>query len=279
MTRRGFSLAELLVAMVIAGIIGLALTRLVISQARFVSIQDGMMEARGTARAALNVLAEELRMVGDSGVIVASRDSIVVRAPYAHGVACGAVFGRRVVALLPTDSAVYAAAAISGFMWRDTLGAWRIYDGADVALSSTFFCSFSGVTNPTVVSMAATGWSARAVSVPNPSGLMVGAPVFLYQTITYRFAPSVEVPGSVALWRRVPSASFDEEMVAPFDTAAKFEFLIGDSLGIVTVPASPDSVRGVRVHLVARSTDAPAGRSAPVQFDLTTSLVFRARDP
>ena len=37
MKGRGFALAELLVALVIAGIIGVALTRLVINQARFVA--------------------------------------------------------------------------------------------------------------------------------------------------------------------------------------------------------------------------------------------------
>ena len=51
--RRGFSLAELVVAMFLAGIIGLALTKLIVNQARFVAGQDGMLQARSASRAAI----------------------------------------------------------------------------------------------------------------------------------------------------------------------------------------------------------------------------------
>ena len=63
----GFVLAELLVAMFIAAIIGASLTQLVISQSRFVALQGALMQARGGARAALNVMAGDLGMVSDSG--------------------------------------------------------------------------------------------------------------------------------------------------------------------------------------------------------------------
>ena len=49
--RAGFVLAELIVAMVIAALIGVALVQLVVSQSRFVSLQSSYMQARGGARA------------------------------------------------------------------------------------------------------------------------------------------------------------------------------------------------------------------------------------
>ena len=54
--RRGFSLVELLIAVVIAAVIGAALIRLVVSQSRFYGNQDAIRQARTTSRLALNVI-------------------------------------------------------------------------------------------------------------------------------------------------------------------------------------------------------------------------------
>ena len=105
MSRRGFGLAELMVALVIAGVIGIALARLVIGQARFVATQDNMMRARATSRAALSVLSFELHGVTKGGIISATRDSVDIRVPYAFGLACGYVSGQTALALFPPDSA------------------------------------------------------------------------------------------------------------------------------------------------------------------------------
>ena len=109
----GFVLAELLVALMIAAIIGVSLTQLVVSQSRFVALQGALMQARSGARAALNVMATDFRMVSDSGLIQAHPDSVTVRVPYAFGVSCNQFRGRLVVGLLPADSAAYASATPS----------------------------------------------------------------------------------------------------------------------------------------------------------------------
>jgi prepilin-type N-terminal cleavage/methylation domain-containing protein len=273
MSRRGFALAELLVALVIAGIIGIALTRLVVSQARFVSVQGGMMQARSGARAALNVMAEELRMVSDSGLLAATRDSITVRAPYGFGIACGYNAGRTIVGLLPADSAGYASASNSGVAWRDSLGNWRYLDAVAVSAGApTTTCTTQ---TPAIAVLSAGSWSAQAIYAQSVAPT-IGSPVYLYQKITYVFAASVDLPGRRALWRAVPGLSLREELVAPFDTSAKFEFLVGSSLAVrATAPAILDSVYGIRARLVAASEQTPAGRAAPMMFDLSTNLVFR----
>ena len=165
-TRAGFVLAELLVALVIAAIIGMALTQLVISQSRFAALQGGIVQARGGARAALNVLGTDLRMVSDSGLVGASPDSVTVRAPYAFGVACGQVSGKVVVSLLPADSASYVAATASGYAWRDTTGKMVFVEPAAVTTSSTTNCTTTTTTNPPITTLSATGWPALAVAVP-----------------------------------------------------------------------------------------------------------------
>jgi prepilin-type N-terminal cleavage/methylation domain-containing protein len=273
--RLGFSLAELMVSLVIAGVIGVALSRLIISQSRFVSMQDAMMRARSASRAALNVMSGDLRALTDSGLVQASADSITVRVPYAFGLACQQSGGTTIVSLLPTDSSLFGSARASGYAWRDSATATYIFK--QPATVGVGVCS---APVPAITTLSATGWSARSVAVsPAVSGVggtPVGAVVYLYQLVRYAFAPSVEIPGRRALWRSVLSAGTRDEMVTPFDSSARFQFLVGNTYALqATPPAVLDSVRGIRVKLVGASETAPQGRTTPVKFDLTSDILFR----
>jgi len=268
---RGFSLAELVVALFLAGLIGLALARLVISQARFVAGQDGMLQARSTARAALNVLSSELRALTPGSLRAATADSITVRVPYAFGVACQQSGGGTAVSLLPGDSSIYNAATASGYAFHDSTGVWQFVEPATVASGT---CSPSG---PAITTLGATGWPARAVKVsPNALNTREGDLVYLYQVVRYALAPSTTLPGRLGLWRTVLSTGTREELAAPFDTGSTIRFLVGSRLTVRTTPPSVlDSVRGVRLRLVGQSERAPEGKSAPSRFDLSTNIVFR----
>lgn len=275
--RQGFILAELLVAMIIAAIIGLSLTQLVISQSRFVALQSAIMQARGGARAALNVMATDLRMVTDSGLVAAAPDSVTVRVPYAFGVACAQSSGKVTVSLLPADSASYYSATASGYAWRDTTGSYVFVDTATVASASATSCSSA---TPAITTLSVPGWSALAVAVPNdprrtPPGPPPGTVVYLYQFVRYAFAPSGQLPGLIGLWRTVLSTGQRDELVAPFDSSSGFQFLDSTLTARPTPPVNLDTVRGLRLLLVATSEQPPEGRTLPMQFNLTTNVVFR----
>jgi prepilin-type N-terminal cleavage/methylation domain-containing protein len=277
---RGFAITELLVALVIAGIIGVALTRLVINQSRFVSLQDGLMRARAGARAALNVLADDLRTIGDSGLVAVAPDSVTVRVPYATGIVCRSWAGRIYVSILPSDATRYSTASLGGYMWRDSLARWHPVENVSMTTGAALFavCLLS---TPVVQVLPAPNWPRTAVGLsPYPAAMRTGTPVHLFERVTYRFGPSMEMPGRRALWRAVPSAGRNDELVVPFDTAARFLPLVGRRLiAQALAPATLDSVFGVRVRLVAASDARPAGRSAPVTFDLTTDFLFRNHAP
>jgi prepilin-type N-terminal cleavage/methylation domain-containing protein len=273
--RDGFVLAELLVALVIAAVIGVALTQLVISQSRFVALQSSIMQARGGARAALNVLSTDLGMVTDSGLLAATPESVTVRVPYAFGVACGQLFGRTYVSLLPSDSAVYASASPSGYAWRDSTGKFEFVQPATVATTWGVACF---LVNPPIIGLSVPGsWPITAVQVsPSVARTPPGAVVYLYQIVRYAFAPSVQIPGRIALWRTVLSTGARSEMVAPFDSTAGFRFLVGTGLAVqATAPADLTTVYGLRLMLVSASEQAPEGRTAPMQFNLTTDVLFQ----
>lgn len=273
MKRRGFALAELMVALVISGIIGIALTKLVINQSRFVATQDAIMRARSGSRASLNQLASEIRMVSDSGLRAASKDSITIRVPFVFGVTCGYLAGTTVIGLIPADSTNYALAVPSGLAWRDTLGAWRFIEPITMTRNvSATNCSTNSIT---VVSNAK--WASQMATATTTSPT-IGQPAYFYQTITYVFATSVDMPGRRALWRAVPSAGLREEIVTPFDTSAKFQFITGNAQAVLdNPPAVLDSVVGIRARLVAASDNTPGGRTAPMTFNLITDFRFRNR--
>ncbi len=268
---RGFSLAELMLALVIAGFIGVALTRLLMNQARFVDLQQSMMEARAGARAGFNVMATELRTVTAGGLTKVARDTVQARVPVAFGVACGQPSGGyRAVMLFPYDSATYAAATIRGLAFQDSSGTWQFDSTAAVISGSALDCS-SGVTPPITVP---TGWTVIRVS-PNDTRIQPGTAAYLYQRVRYTFEPSVQVPGRRALWRNViGSITGAEELVAPFDTSTHFSFLTGNHLVVSATIPDTSSVRGIRLRLIGQSAGTPEGRSAPSAFTLQTDIVL-----
>ncbi len=269
--RAGFTLIELVVALFLAGIIGLALARLVISQARFVAGQDGALQARSTVRAALNVMTGELRALTAGGLRAATADSVTVRVPYAFGIACQQSGGGTSVSLLPGDSSIFNAATASGYAFRDSSGTWQFVEPATVGSGT---CAPSG---PSITTLSATGWPARVVRVaPNALQTREGEPVYLYQLVRYALAPSTTIPGRKALWRTVLSTGARDELVAPFDTGSTFQFLVGSRFTVrTTAPGVLDSVVGLRVRLVGQSEVTPEGKSAPSRFDVSTNIVFR----
>lgn len=267
MTRRGFTLIELLVTMAVFGILGTALARLMIGNSRFVARQEGQLEARQTARAAMNVVVTELRMVSDGGLLAASADSIRVRVPYAFGVLCHNGYAL----LMPTDSAAYAAAVPSGTAYQQSSGGYTFTSSVTVAgtTTSTGECTADSLRLvPGGQRVTLTG------TIPAPAGTIF----YLYQTVTYRFAPSLTLPGRRALWRTT-SAS-DEELLAPFASTARFAFLVGSRLTVqTTVPGSLGDIRGLELRLTGESEGTPVGTTGPIQFPLSPRVKFMNQLP
>jgi hypothetical protein len=62
---------------------------------------------------------------------------------------------------------------------------------------------------------------------PGTAGAIPGTLVLMYQTVTYQFADSKDVPGRVTLWRMV-EGSAQEELIAPFGDDARFRFFVNN---------------------------------------------------
>lgn len=253
----------------VLAILGTVLTRLLIDDSRFVSRQDAMMSARQAARAALNTMVDELRMVSDGGLIAASTDSVRVRVPYVFGMACNSVSGDLIVSLTPPDSLMYANASPDGLARRSGTS-YVFVSGISVSPSSDMAaCSSDSirvVPGGTLVEIA----GVSLPQMPTPGTL-----VYLYQNVTYRFDTSSDLPGRIGLWRRA-GADPAEELVAPFDTLAGFHCLVGPDLQDMNCPppGGLPAVRGLELRLVGASEHTPRGDTSPQTFDVATRVTF-----
>ena len=275
MTRntRGFTLTELLVATVVMGILGVALTRILIGDSRFVSKVEAMMDARQVARAAMNTMGVELQMVSRGGLTAASRTRIRVRVPYAFGILCDRVWNGdrwiRYAVLVPTDSLMYANATANGMAWRNASGDYTFHDRNPRVRAGNparmALCASEGIRTNLPKSQFI------RMRISNDT-LTAGDVFYLYENVRYRFWTSVAVPGRIGLWRR------GEELMSPFDPASGFRFFVaGEDTSLIAPPADLSQVTGLELRLVGASEVTPQGSPAPPSFEIRTRVNFLNR--
>lgn len=284
--RAGFTLAEIIVSVVILGVLGTALTRLMLAQSRLYALQRGKRDARAVGRASMNLMFSDLRMVHDGadapgGVLLASPNSLSVRVPYAVGLVCGNVTGSTVVSMFPLDSAAKAMAKYAGYAWRNRLTKQYTYVAvSDTVGNAPVTPSASPTTCTSTAKIKADTINSRTwgpVDVKPQSvtaATQPGAPVFFYQNVLYFFGASTSYAGRVGLFRRIEGRT-PEELVAPFDASSRFKFFVRNvDTSTVTVPAVLDSLVGVSLVLTGASSSTMAGRS-PEKSKMETAVLFR----
>ena len=273
MSRRGFTLVELLIGMIVAGIVGVALLRLIVGQSQFFQTQDAIREARSASRASLNLILSDLRMVeADGGVASASATQITVLVPYAFGVVCTSSAATTVVSLLPTDSVMYAGPGFSGYAWRTASSSTYSYVEGGITIGKPV----AGICAAESITTLAAG-SEISLS-PGAVGASPGDPIFLFRRTQYSFGDSKAIPGRIGLWRTFTTTGTTEELVAPFQNTAKFQFyVLNADTSQAAVPPILSNVRGIELLLNTASTSSISGRPSPLNFDLTTAVFFKNR--
>lgn len=282
------TLIEILIALTLVAVIGVSLNRLLSSQVRFADTQIAMKDAREVGRASLNALMTDIRMVdADSGIVVATNDSFTVRAPYAEGIICGnTAGGATVIALLPYDSSTYAEGGFAGYAYVDTTTSGTSY-------TQEYQYKFTG-TAPAILDSATAAGSAPCKTATNQFGLFhqgavtvqpaaptrsLGQAAFLFRVVTYAFKPSVSIAGSRGLFRHILNGSNgDEELVAPFDASAKFQYLLKDGTTVSSASGSALTfIRGIKLQLTGASEHIIPGASQVQTAPIVTSIFFKNR--
>jgi prepilin-type N-terminal cleavage/methylation domain-containing protein len=260
MTRRGLTIIELMVTLVVFGILGTALMRLMISNSRFVSRQEALLEARQTSRSAMHAITAEMRMVTDGGLVAATADSVTMRIPYVFGVLCR----NQTAAIMPTDSVIFANAVPAGIAYRLLNGTYQF----NTAITMTMGGTASNCTSDSI-QMVPGGQRITLSAAVAPSGTVF----YFYQTVTFKFATSTQLPGRRALWRRVGGAAA-EEILSPFAAGARFAFLTGSRLTVQLSPPPVSQIQGLELRLVGESVAPPNGQAAPTQYELSPRVKF-----
>lgn len=282
--RSGFSLAELLVAVVLLGIVGGAVTRMLVDQMRFFDGVQVSRGARSVARSSMNVLMSELRMVQDSGGITAvatNNKSVTVNVPYRMGTLCGTASGRTTVSMLPVDSLVLAQAVYAGYGWRSRwTGRYTVVSTttAPTTAADPTICTGTGGGQAGIATVTINGRTGQILdlqpTITMTATSMQGAPVMFFQSITYSFAASSMYPGKIGLWRSV-AGGVTEELMAPFSSDARFRYYTsGADTPVSSAPALSD-IRGLELDLTTVGSRTPAGKSAPAQTKMVTSVFFK----
>jgi type II secretory pathway pseudopilin PulG len=268
-SRGGHTLTEMLIAMIVMGVIGVSLTKLIVTEGRSFDRQAAAQQARAVTRESLNYLQSDLHMVEASGgITAASPTSITVRVPYALGVACSAT----TISTLPVDSMTYANARFVGYAWRDTTGAYNYQDPAtSVAVGVAATCTAASITT-------LSGGLVLAVAPAMPAGALVGTNVMLFQKITYSFGPSGLIPGRWGLFRTSLPNGTAEEVAAPLDSAAsRFAYFNLNSDTAQTTVPTLSNIRGIELRLTGQSTTIPRGYTTYLESQLTTAIFFANR--
>lgn len=276
--RRGFTLIEMVVGVVIFAIVGALFTQLLTVQGKFFDKQGHGNAARNVSRASLNRVVSDFRMIeATGGVVAATATSLTIRIPFAMGVVCGPSGPGTAVSLLPVDSVIYHSPGFYGYAWRSaTTGAYTYIENpaAEEKNGGAAVCAAAAITTLT------NGHTTRIT--PVIAGSSLGTPVFLYRRIKYEFKASVSVPGKVGLYRTVifPNGQEQtEELVAPFAATARYRFFVVGNNDVAQddPPAPLSNLRGIELHLDGMSEWVIPGSQSAESAPFTTAVFFKNR--
>lgn len=257
---------ELLVAVVLASVIGAAVLSLVRQQGSFYGANREYVFAEQSLRAAAELAGSELAMAGPGDLVAATAESVTVRFDLYRAVVCHDVQGLDAAyvfiydsvtnANLPQGTRGYAASPpyASGYTYVDgwspllTLGAKAksecVARGAPDLPESWRYRTMEG-------------WALTGFGAPPERGSVLRK----YGMLTYRFASSNLGSGD-ALWRN------RQELVSPFDTSAAFRYVMagGDT---VATPSDLAKVSAVRIEATALGEGDPRHEARrPLAFDI-----------
>ncbi len=269
--RAGVTVAELLIAMVVATIVGSSLLSLIIIQANFTNEMNAIRDARAVSKGVGNLLQSEMRMVEVAGGVVdADSTSITLRTPYVFGVACGPTGARTTVSLLPTDTATFAYASFSGWAFRTGDGDYTYLVGTSIVPGTASTCATASVRT------LADGW---ILDLGPAASVAAGTVVFLYQTLRYDFRPSTALPGRLGLWRTPLATGVPEEIAAPFNRDSRFRFYVFNADTAQSLaPTNLADIRGIQLILDGESEEVTLRDSVPKTYNFTVAVFFKNRN-
>jgi Tfp pilus assembly protein PilW len=272
-SRVGFTIAEFLVYIIIAGLVLGSVVRVMTGQGRGYARQIATTDVDETARDVANVLAWELRhatMAADIVLSLAS-DSLVVRSVQGVGVMCGKHSTLPRYAIWKNGGSIESTVKDSAAIYSFTSSTWRLERISAVGTPSDMAvpnCHWTGTSNRApdlVIELAAA----------LPSDISVGAPVRAFKTVTYKAYRDPAVTGPWWVGRRAGGSGAFEKLTGPLaDNGLEFSYQTATGATATT----PATVGSVRFTVRTKSYRPYRDRSGAVAYrydSLTTRVALR----
>lgn len=262
----GFTIVEVMIALILVGVIGGATLSLLMSQDRYYSRLDDAVVAEQSLRASADLMGSEIRMSGVPGdILVAVPESVTVAFDVWQAVVCDITNpGIGQIAMFVYDSAPNPNLTTGtwGMAYKDPYqSTYRYADGWNPGINAssgkaTCTGNLAPDTTATHLYRQVSGWPGQfAGDTPQR-----GAIVRRYRHLSYRFGPS-GIGGGYALFRG------PQELAGPFDPRSSFSYVMDDGTVQTSVAVSDlDRIRRVRVNATAIDDDP--------RFDLQRDLVL-----
>jgi Tfp pilus assembly protein PilW len=270
--RIGFTMIEVLVALVVGMLVLSSVVQLLIVQGRGYRKQREQVDVRETAREAVDLLSWDLRQAAVAGSSFAAMgaNAVTIRSFRGLGTVCGKHATLARYGLWRTGGNIQATVDDTALVYQIGRGQWnklRITAvGTPAALGLTA-CAWPGARPPDVV-------VEFAVTVTtDTSYIKVGAPFRTFRRVQY-----AEYQQNNRWWlgRKVGAAAAYELLTGPLlaPTSNGLAFTYYDTLGAVT--ANPAAVGSVAFTLRTESFKNTPGSTSPYQHDsVTTKIAVR----
>jgi prepilin-type N-terminal cleavage/methylation domain-containing protein len=286
--RGGFTLVELLVALVISGLLTGVIFQVIGGNSRFVSMQSAREEVQQNSRAAIDLITSDLRSAAGVGLIEMQPNSVRLYVPRAWGILCAditsvstdvwAVFP---AGTIPVDFSPTAQAPHWGIAVHQT-------DDPTVSTNQYLFVNAVGPatsTNPCAAVQpnlgaghTTMGFRKSTAGFVNSSlTIRTGTPVMIFEEVRYDVA---QPSGSNDFWvRRMVGYNGTSPNMQPMAgpvpsaTALGFTYLQADGS---TPTSTASAVRQIRIDFAnqSRSRSMQSGQLKPQQLQSTSVDVF-----
>ncbi|HEX6589387.1 MAG TPA: type II secretion system protein [Longimicrobiales bacterium] len=267
--RRGFSLVEMVIVLVLAGIVSTAAITMFSTQNRLNAQMTALGESQENARSAVMLAASELHGATAGAVIDAGASSLTLRLPVVVGVVCGEQNGPFRSVYFPLDGVDLDASEIDGYALADASGAWT--DAGAFRNPNQFnpgarqFCIDAGG--------GAAGQDADYARM-RLIGSSVGTPVMLYREVRYYLAPSALDSSRRGFFRATDGQAV--ELAHGFTDDSRFEYQLADTAWSSSV-RNPDlaNIEGVRLVVEVQGEGTSGSASGSASFALVREIQLR----
>lgn len=307
---KGFTIIELLVAFVLFSVVVGSSISLLMSQRALYDVLGDRQALQRNVRAAVDLVASDLRSIPFGGVIEGREDSVVVRYPIRWGLVCGHL-NKQAPSKDPLDpppppapdaeiympimaDPIYAFTQ-TGLGFRGADSVWVFIDEAgtpqpwedSLYVESTVFCTEGPGAKVRTDKFDKEGNLVEVGDTLLPqyrrffdyytyvgSEAYANAQVIAYSTVTYRFGPSVFEPGTRALFRITSDG--EQELSGLFDSDSGFEYILEN--GVVHTNLPPGQIANlveIRIKAYATKDNVGGGATRTLDYDATVGVPLR----